>query len=72
MKIIEIEILMTSLRAFLCTQNGAVSPILLYGFLGIPRSEYPNLEHSPANESQPPWILFDTKIIEIHIQMAKV
>jgi hypothetical protein len=54
MKIIEIEILMTRLRAFLCTPNGAVSPILLYGFLGIPGSEFPNLEHSRANESQPP------------------
>jgi hypothetical protein len=44
MKVIEIEILMTRLRAFLSTPNAAVSPILLYGFLGIPGCEYPNLE----------------------------
>jgi hypothetical protein len=35
MKIIEIEILMTRLGAFLCRPNAAFSPILLYGFLGI-------------------------------------
>jgi hypothetical protein len=54
MKIIEIEILTTRLQALLCTLNGAVSLILLYGFLGIQGSEYPNLEHSCANEIQPP------------------
>jgi hypothetical protein len=45
MKIIEIEIVMTRLQAFLGTPNGRVSAILLYGSLGIPGSEGPNLEH---------------------------
>jgi hypothetical protein len=69
MKINEIETLMTRLRAFLCRPNGGVSPRPLYGFLGIPGSEYPNVEF---HESQPPQLSFDTKIIEIHFRMAKV